>query len=270
MFLINSLWRFFYLFIVLAIVLLHFILLDFFVSFFYPTYGLIGLSVGLVLILFFFFFSDSIILWFTRARTGDRNLDFDSWVANFQAQLGIKQIRYYRTSKRKNNIFLVASFKGVPSIIIGDNVASILSGEEFKRIVFATIAKIKSHEVAKRTFVSTTLSIILWPFVISSNNKKIIIIKNMLVYFLIPIFFLKGKIFNEEETQIAISEKIKKTFGSDQLYRSAIYKISEVEIKKSGEINFLDILTDDLSMVMVNPGDYIINTLQSVHSISTK
>ncbi|HLE11990.1 MAG: hypothetical protein A2504_06225 [Bdellovibrionales bacterium RIFOXYD12_FULL_39_22] len=266
MYLINGMWRYFYLFTVLAIVVLHFIFIDFLFSFFYPTYGLIGLSLGLLIVLFFLAFSDKIILWTTGAAAMRRELALESTLASFQAQLNIMHIDYYRSSKRQNNIFLVASFFGRPSIIIGDTIASILSPEEFRQIIFSAIARLRYDAVAKKTFVTTLLSIILWPFIITSKDPLVITIKNILVYFLIPIFFLKGKVFNDVDIEKIISRKIKIVFGSDQLYKAAIYKVSEVEIKRTNVVNFLDILTNELSLVPVHTGDHIINALQSAHT----
>jgi len=213
----------------------------FFIFFIYfLTFGLMGLlfdlhyglPFGLLLALFIFFiisfWGEKIILIFAKARYITDDAILINQVQNLCCHNELPEIKLYWSNVFVNNFYYTNSYFGKPSLIIGSNVYKTFTRKELNSLIYASLLKLKSNEAKHRTVAGLIFLILYSPVYILrslSGNKST---KSVLNIFLYPAYFLKSKLYENEDLVFSFDQKVGKMDGLKKDYISALFKVNHL------------------------------------------
>lgn len=176
-------------------------------------------------------FGNLFLLIATNATSLEEESRLKDAVRNMYARIDIRPVSIYTSNKFQWNIYLVDSYLGGPSIIIGNQIFNIMTQGELELVIFSCLYRIKKGEARFRTIANLIFTLFCWPTMIKYNSKVRLI--NYLIIFInyiyYPIYFLKAVIFRSRDEIRLLECEMVKVYGHKKELASIFFRISLLE-----------------------------------------
>ena len=190
-------------------------------------YSIFGFSVGVLFILFPIVFGSKCDLWLLESKKLKVNYDLNKIVSSYRCYFGIKKIDIYISKRYPRNIYVLDGYFSQPKIILGENILNVLNNNELKNIIFALFYRISCGEIKYITTINSLFLLFTWPLIKVVNSSMNSIIRNIIVFYLIPIIFIKKIIILKLRSKKSLQKALCSYFGTEDEYRSAQMKLSD-------------------------------------------
>ncbi len=231
--------------------------------------GKFGLYTGATLVIVnlisISFFGDKIFLVMLEARKLSGTQPAGKVIRNYCFKNGYSQINSYNSFRFNNSIYLLMPLFGAPTIVIGGNLESILSKQEFDRLIqlslkFLTKGNSYFKVLSSLIIMSITSPLLITDYILkgrirnrySNNQIKGEYAKNLLYMLFSPLFLLKNFLVNfnhaelnqEMESDPTIRAAIAKLNSKDSTKTRFMYEsfFNDVNITHTQEVNLINMI----------------------------
>ncbi len=227
-----------------------------------------GMGLAGLIFLILSFWGEKLILIFAKARYVTDDEILINQVKNFCCHIELTEVKVYWSSVFVNNIYYTNSYFGKPALIIGKNIYNTFTRNELNSLIYASLLRLKSNEAKHRTVASLIFLILYAPVYLVrmiTDHKNTIDVLDVFIY---PAYFLKSKLYENEDTVLLFDKKVGRLDGLRKDYISALFKISNLPVCGEGSIGSL--LINELNHVKNQTNDVVNDLLINQVSIETR